>query len=56
MEPLDPGEVDPDVAVALGAALYAAMLDGVVTQDCDVVDGMYNWGTAAAAGVPEEMF
>ena len=44
IEPLDPGTVDPDAAVALGAALYAGMLDGVITQDMDVVDGMYTWG------------
>lgn len=45
VEPVDPDAVDPDVAVALGAALYAGMLDGVINQSMDVIDGMYNWGT-----------
>ena len=43
LEPLDPGTVDPDVAVALGAALYGGHLDGVVEDGVDVVDGMYTW-------------
>eukprot|EP00959_Pyramimonas_sp_CCMP1952_P276630 5782279-Pyramimonas_sp.AAC.1 len=43
LEPLDQGEVDPDVAVALGAALYGGMLDGAVKSGVDVVDGMYTW-------------
>jgi molecular chaperone DnaK (HSP70) len=43
LPPLEPGTVDPDVAVAMGAALYAGMLDGVVPRDMDVVDGLYTW-------------
>ena len=43
LEPLDQGTVDPDLAVALGAALYGGMLDGVVKDGVDVVDGMYTW-------------
>jgi molecular chaperone DnaK (HSP70) len=35
--------VDPEVAVALGAALYGAMLDGETKDGVDVVDGMYTW-------------
>jgi molecular chaperone DnaK (HSP70) len=43
LEPLQHETVDPDVAVAMGAALYAGMLDGVVSREMDVVEGLYTW-------------
>jgi heat shock protein 1/8 len=43
LEPLQHETVDPDVAVAMGAALYAGILDGVVSREMDVVEGLYTW-------------
>jgi len=43
LEPLQHETVDPDVAVAMGAALYAGMLDGVMSREMDVVEGLYTW-------------
>eukprot|EP00238_Polyblepharides_amylifera_P000828 CAMPEP_0196571512 /NCGR_PEP_ID=MMETSP1081-20130531/1674_1 /TAXON_ID=36882 /ORGANISM="Pyramimonas amylifera, Strain CCMP720" /LENGTH=475 /DNA_ID=CAMNT_0041888491 /DNA_START=210 /DNA_END=1637 /DNA_ORIENTATION=- len=43
MNSLNSDKVDPDFAVALGAALYAGMLDGTVKDSIDVIDGIYVW-------------